>query len=263
MSRFESPILVANWKANLSPGEEVLLAGEIARDALRRKARPGSLVIAPSTLGLVPVASLLQREHGSARIEVAAQDVSGIGPGPFTGEVPASHLVGIASAVIVGHSERRALGETDALVGTKVARAVAAGLTPIVCVGDRAREATTDQRCAEVREQWSKVIESAERGGCDLSSLLDAGALVAYEPLWAIGSGASADPAIAWSVAASLRAASSEHLQVLYGGSVRAAHAGAFFVAAGTSSLDGLLVGGASLSSHDLLEIAVALGTAT
>jgi triosephosphate isomerase len=256
------PLLVANWKANLAPAEEVALAAEIANEATRRGAKPGSLMIAPSTLGLVPVASLLAREHGPLQIGVAAQDVSALEPGAQTGEGPALHLLGIAGAVILGHSERRALGESGALIGRKVARAVAAGLSPIICVGDSAREATTEQRCDEVRAQWEELMGSAAQSGCSLTARIQAGAFVAYEPVWAIGSGASADPELAGCMAAALRECSSDEMQILYGGSVRAAHAAPFFAGGGASRMDGLLVGGASLSSESLLDISTALGTA-
>ena len=262
MTKPALPLLVANWKANLSPGEEVLLAGAIASDAQRRGLLPGSLMVAPSALGLVPVASLLQREHASLQIGVAAQDVSALEPGAHTGETPALHLLGIAGAAIIGHSERRTLGETGAQIGRKVAHAVAAGLRPIICVGDTAREATTEQRYAEVRAQWDELAASAAHVGCSLTAILEAGALVAYEPVWAIGSGASADPELAGGMAASIRKGSSDQVQILYGGSVRASHAAPFFAGAGESRLDGLLVGGASLSSESLLDIAAALGSA-
>lgn len=262
MTNRRLPLLVANWKANLPPGEEVRLAGEIAKSARRREVSPGSLMIAPSALSLVPVASLLQREHASLQIDVVAQDVSALEAGAFTGEAPATHLLGIASAVILGHSERRNLGDTSALIGRKVARAVAAGLRPIICVGDTAREAATEQRYAEVRVQWDELMVSAAQAGCSLTALLEVGALVAYEPVWAIGSGASADPALAGGMAAAIREGSSDQVQVLYGGSVRASHAAPFFAGAGAFRLDGLLVGGASLSSESLLDIAAALGSA-
>ncbi|MEY3494806.1 MAG: hypothetical protein RI921_166 [Chloroflexota bacterium] len=262
MTNRTTPILVANWKANLAPAEEVALAGEIANEATRREVQPGSLVIAPSTLGLVPVASLLAREHGSLLIGIAAQDVSALEPGAQTGESPAPHLVGIASAVILGHSERRDIGESDALIGKKVARAVAVGLSPIICVGDRAREATTEQRCDEVRAQWEALVASAAQSGCSIAAIVEAGAFVAYEPVWAIGSGESADPELAARVAAALRGIISEEIKILYGGSVRAAHAASFFAGEGASRMDGLLVGGASLSSKSLLDISAALGTA-
>ena len=263
MKSHSLPLLVANWKANLPPGEEVLLAGAIARDAERRRATPGSLMIAPSALGLVPVASLLRREHPTLEIEVAAQDVSDTGPGAHTGETPATHLSGIACAAIVGHSERRMRGETSAIVGRKVAQVVAAGLSPIICIGDTSREASTEERFAEVRGQWEAVLESADRSGCGLRALLDVGTFVAYEPVWAIGSGAPADAELAGQMAAEIRTWSSDQMKVLYGGSVHAGNAATLFAAAGPNRLEGLLVGGASLSSERLLDIAAALGTAT
>lgn len=262
MSNRAVPLLIANWKANLAPAEEVALAGDIATESKRREVTPGSLMIAPSTLGLVPVASLLAREHGELQIGVAAQDVSALAPGAQTGEGPAIHLLGIAGAAILGHSERRILGESGALIGKKVARVVAAGLTPIICVGDSAREATIEQRCDEVCAQWEALMVSAAQSGCSLSALMETGACIAYEPVWAIGSGVAADPELAGRVATALRRSSSDEMRILYGGSVRAEHAAPFFSESGASRLDGLLVGGASLSSTSLLDISTALGTA-
>lgn len=263
MKQRSTPLLVANWKANLPPGEEVALAGEVAREAMRRRLKSGSLMIAPSALGLVPVASLLAREHPSLEIGVVAQDVSAHGPGAFTGEFPAIHLAGVAVAAIIGHSERRNLGESNALVGKKIAQAVAAGITPIICVGDSQRDATAEQRCSEVILQWEESLVAAAGMGCSLANLIDLGAYAAYEPVWAIGSGQPADAELAGQIAAAIRGKSSDRIQVLYGGSVRAEHGSSFLAGTGGSRIDGLLVGGASLTSDSLFDIAAALGLAT
>jgi len=249
--------IIANWKANLPPSEEVALAKEIAERigaALPASGLPASLrlLLAPSTVGLVPVASLLRREYPQAGLEVAAQDVSLSGPGAFTGEAPAEHFAGIAPAVIIGHSERRRdHGESDEVVGGKLARAVVAGLAPVLCLGDDLPKAEISERVTFVQAQCAAALAAAERAGCTAAQLFAAGLVIAYEPVWAIGTGNPASVEIAEAIATGLRSAlNREELPVLYGGSVDAASAATWF---GTStertSLDGLLVGGASLSA--------------
>jgi triosephosphate isomerase len=248
--------IIANWKANLPPSEEVALAKAIAEGVggeLHAAGRGASLrvLLAPSTLGLVPVASLLRREYPQSGIDVAAQDTSLSGAGAFTGEVPANHLVGITPAVIVGHSERRQRGESDEIVGGKLARVVAAGLAPVLCVGDDLPAAEIAVRVAYVQHQCAEAITAAERAGCSATQLFAAGFVIAYEPIWAIGTGKPASVEIAEAIASGLRAALHQNdLPILYGGSVDAASAASWL---GTSKertgLDGLLVGGASLDA--------------
>ena len=255
--------IIANWKANLPPSEEVALAKEIAQGvggALQASGLPSSLrlLLAPSALGLVPVASLLRREYPQAGLEVAAQDASLNSAGAFTGEIPAEHFVGIAPSVIVGHSERRRdHGETDEVVGGKLARAVAAGLAPVLCLGDNLPNADIAARIDYVQAQCAAAFDAAERAGCSATQLYSAGLVIAYEPVWAIGTGNPASVGIAEAIAAGLRSAlHREELPVLYGGSVHAASSATWF---GTSSvrtsLDGLLVGGASLSANHFVAI--------
>ena len=249
--------VIANWKANLPPSEEVALAKAIAQevgDALQAAGRPANLrlLLAPSALGLVPVASLLRREYPEAGVEVAAQDASLNSAGAFTGEIPADHLVGIAPAVLVGHSERRRdHAETDEVVGGKLARVVAAGLAPVLCLGDDLPNAEITARVTYVQTQCSAAFAAAERAGCSAAQLFASGLVIAYEPVWAIGSGNPASLAVAEAVASGLRnALNREELPVLYGGSVDAASAATWFgTRAVRTGLDGLLVGGASLSA--------------
>jgi triosephosphate isomerase len=255
--------IIANWKANLPPSEEVALAKEIAErvgGALQATGRRAGLrlLLAPSALGLVPVASLLRREYPQAGLEVAAQDVSLQGAGAFTGEAPADHFVGIVPAVIVGHSERRRdQGETDEVVGGKLARAVAAGLAPVLCVGDDLPSAETAARVDYVQAQCAAALAAAERAGCTSGDLYAAGLVIAYEPIWAIGTGRPASVEIAETIAMGLRSAlSRQELPVLYGGSVDAASASTWFgTPAQRTALDGLLVGGASLQADRFVAI--------
>ena len=178
--------VIANWKANLPPSEEVALAKAIAEglgSALKVKGSPSSLrlLLAPSALGLVPVASLLRREYPEAGIDVAAQDVSLSSAGAFTGEIPAEHFVGIAPAIIVGHSERRRdRGESDEAVGVKLARVVAAGLAPVLCLGDNLPSADIAARVDFVQAQCAAAFAAAERAGCNASQLYAAGLVIAY-----------------------------------------------------------------------------------
>ncbi|MGI9096676.1 MAG: triose-phosphate isomerase [Candidatus Limnocylindrus sp.] len=263
-------IIVANWKANLPPGEEVALAGEIGTGLADQFAAAAphlvEVLLAPSIVGLVAVTSLLRREHPAIRIGIAAQDASATEVGAHTGESPATHLVGIADAVIVGHSERRReRGESDAIVGAKLARIVAAGLRPILCLGDDQIDGNERERAAALKDQWIAARAGAAGLGVDRAALLAAGLVVAYEPVWAIGSGRPATPAIASAAAAAIRASVGSDLPILYGGSVDADGAAAFLASRHDDDgrIDGLLVGGASLSASRFLGIIAAARSAT
>lgn len=183
-----------------------------------------------------------------------AQDVSSHASGAYTGEVAASMLVDFACRyVIVGHSERRAYhGETDAQVAQKTLAALNAGITPIVCVGETLAEREAEQTNVVVSKQMSAVLE-----------LLDDDALarivVAYEPVWAIGTGKTATPAMAQEVHAQLRsqlrarsAAAADKVAILYGGSMKPDNAVELMA---QPDIDGGLIGGAALKAADFLAI--------
>ncbi len=195
----------------------------------------------------------LKSVHGSlSAIELGAQDVSAQAGGAYTGEVSALMLKDLGCRyAIVGHSERRQYhGETDALVAAKAKAALASGLTPIVCVGETLAERDAGQTVEVVKRQLAAVIQA--NGHC-VSELI-----VAYEPVWAIGTGKTASPEEAQAVHAVLRAQLKaatdrfDRVRILYGGSMNAANAASLLA---QTDIDGGLIGGASLKAQDFLKI--------
>lgn len=182
-----------------------------------------------------------------------AQDVSEHGKGAYTGEVAAAMLVDFGCRwVLVGHSERRSYhGETDAVVAAKAAAALGAGITPVVCVGETLQEQEAGQTAAVIERQLAPVLALGDES---LSRLV-----IAYEPVWAIGTGRTATPDQAQQVHAVIRSRLASHgapdTRILYGGSVKAANAASLFA---MPDIDGALVGGASLSAPEFLSIAAA-----
>ncbi len=224
------------------------LLGEL----LQGLGQPGCYVaVAVPAVYMGQVQALLQ---GSA-IALAAQDVSAHDGGAYTGEVSAPMLRDFAVRyALVGHSERRQYhGETDALVATKAQKALAAGITPIVCVGETLAEREAGQTEAVVKRQLAAVIHAV--GACVTEIV------VAYEPVWAIGTGKTASPEQAQAVHAVLRAqlaaASTQaaKVPVLYGGSMNAGNAEQLLA---QPDIDGGLIGGASLKAQDFLKIIAA-----
>ncbi|AVO42121.1 triose-phosphate isomerase [Simplicispira suum] len=242
-------LIVGNWKMNgsLAANEALIQA---VRAGLPAQAACDVAVAVPS-----PYLAQVQGLVAGSGIDVAAQDVSQQEVGAYTGEVAASMLRDFGVRyVLVGHSERRQLhGESDTAVAEKAQRALAAGLTPIVCVGETLAEREAGQTEAVVRRQLAAVIHL--NGRC-ISEVV-----VAYEPVWAIGTGRTATPAQAQDVHAALRAqlaAASTHasaMRLLYGGSMNAANAAQLLA---EQDIDGGLVGGASLKAPDFLSIIAA-----
>lgn len=204
----------------------------------------------------VPFPYLAQAQSMLAATPVSwgAQNLSECSQGAFTGEVSAAMLGDFACRyVIVGHSERRAMyGDTDEVVAAKFAAARAAGLVPILCVGETLAQRESGETAKIVAGQLEFVLD---RVGVEAFS----GAVVAYEPVWAIGTGVTATPEQAQEVHAAIRALMAVRdesvaagLQILYGGSVKAQNAGEIFSKA---DIDGGLVGGASLVVNDFLAI--------
>jgi triosephosphate isomerase (TIM) len=244
-------IIAANWKMNTTPAD----AGELARTIASRTAEPSvERVICPPFVCLATVGEALQ---GSG-VAVGAQDVHHEPAGAYTGDISAAMLHGLASWVIVGHSERRRdHGETDARISAKLGRAVDGGLRPILCIGEQLadRDLGADAAVAVVDGQLRGAV-----GPHEAAVLAEAGLVIAYEPVWAIGTGRNARGADAAAMADAIRAGlrdlgwgdAAEALPVLYGGSVTAANIGEFLA---EPAIDGALVGGASLKPDEMAGI--------
>ncbi len=238
------PLVIGNWKMNgLRVSNAVLLAA--LKDAGAWSA--DAAVCVPSVY-MADVAAALQ---GSS-IAWGAQDCSAHAAGAFTGDISAAMLADLGCRyVLVGHSERRAMhGESDALVADKAKAALTVGLTPVVCVGETLSEREADHTARVVKRQLAAVIY---RLGAAMAQ-----AVVAYEPVWAIGTGKTASPQQAQEVHALLRAQltvatpAAGQMRLLYGGSVKADNAATLF---GQQDIDGGLVGGASLEAAAFVAI--------
>jgi triosephosphate isomerase len=241
-------LIAGNWKMNGSLQSNAALVAALAAGAANAQCLVA--VCAPA-----PYLAQVQMLVAGTPIALGAQDVSQHESGAFTGEVSAGMLREFATRYcLVGHSERRQYhGETDVVVATKAQRALAAGITPIVCVGETLAEREAGRTEEVVKRQLAAVIHT--NGHC-ISEIV-----VAYEPVWAIGTGKTASPQEAQQVHAVLRAqlhAATEHsdrMLILYGGSMNAANAAQLL---SQPDIDGGLVGGASLKAADFLSIIAA-----
>ena len=236
--------VIGNWKMNGS-----LASNADLLEAVR--GRPASAVKV-AVCAPFPYLNQVQRALGGCDVQSGAQDVCEHSGGAYTGQVSAAMLREFgATVVLVGHSERRQFnGETSELVATKAAAALAAGLTPVICVGE-----TLAQREAGLAE----ATVAAQLAPCAaLLAVSSANIVVAYEPVWAIGTGKTATPAEAQAMHAFIRAQltlispSVASVSVLYGGSVKASNAKELF---SQPDIDGGLIGGASLVAADFLAI--------
>jgi triosephosphate isomerase len=249
-------IVAGNWKMHTTPAE----AGDLARTIAARTRVPGVIrVICPPFTSLAAVGAALAEDDPD--VGVGAQNVHHELQGAYTGEVSAPMLAGLASWVIVGHSERRRdAGETDELIGRKLQRAVEAGLRPILCVGEQLAERESGEQEAVVRRQLRAAL-----AGQAATSLEAAGMVIAYEPVWAIGTGRTASGRDAAAVATAIRStlaelgfsAAGDGIPVLYGGSVTSAAIDEFLAEPG---IDGALVGGASLKPDEMAGIVARAG---
>jgi triosephosphate isomerase len=234
------PVVAGNWKMNPSSLADALGLAESVAAAASDLAGIET-VVCPPTIWLGQVAAALT----GSRVAVGAQTMHWEERGAFTGETSPQMLAGVARFVIIGHSERRQYdGETDERVGRKVAAAVAHRLRPIAAVGERAEERRRGETAAVIERQVRAAIAG-------LSRLAGSGLVIAYEPVWAIGTGDAASGGDAQDVATQIRGilrdldtAGAEEVPIQYGGSVTDANADEFF---SQSEIDGALVGGASL----------------
>jgi len=256
MNRDRKPLIAGNWKMFHGGTSGVELAGNVAK--LVREVPHAELVIAPPFTVLAACAQVVAESGGG--VGIAAQNMYPKDSGAFTGEVSAPMLKESGCTyVIVGHSERRQLfGETDASVNEKTKAALSHELIPIVCVGETLAEREAGKTLAVVERQLRAFLETIAKSGTDPSDR--AGAAIAYEPVWAIGTGKNAGPAEAEEVHAAIRgwlAAASPALatktRVLYGGSVKPDNAAGLL---GCPNVDGALIGGASLDAAQFGAIA-------
>lgn len=242
------PLVAGNWKLNGDRAANSLLLTAIC--AGLPDARSADVMVCPPFVYLAEIREML----GDGGIQLGAQDVCAESSGAFTGEVSAGMLRDVGcSHVLVGHSERRSLfGESDDLVARKYQAACAGGLSPILCVGETRKEREAGVTKEVVARQLAAVIDRVT--AAELAS-----GIVAYEPVWAIGTGLTATPAQAQEVHALIRAIVAARdariaaeLRILYGGSVKGSNAAALF---SEPDIDGGLVGGASLDAADFLTI--------
>lgn len=243
MAPLRKPVLAANWKMNLGPtAASAFLESYLARYAARNDR---TVILFPSA-----IAFSTARHAADARpdIQFGVQNIHSAEKGAFTGETSASMAQDAgARFVLIGHSERRhVFGESDAQTAEKVRRAASQGLAPVLCVGEKFEEREAGQTNEVVIRQLGAALEGLPQK--DVAAL---GLVIAYEPVWAIGTGRTAHPEDASAAHTAIRAElhelvgpSGESIPILYGGSVTPLNASALLAAPG---VDGLLVGGASL----------------
>jgi triosephosphate isomerase len=249
-------VVAANWKMHTTRAD----AGELARTIASRTRESGvTRVICPPYVCLAAVGAAIADDDPD--VGVGAQNVHHELAGAYTGEISAPMLAGLATWVIVGHSERRRdAGETDEQIGRKLERAMDADLRPILCVGEQLEE--------RERGEASAVVDRQLRGalaGHDSARTAAHGLVIAYEPVWAIGTGRNASGTDAAAMADVIRAsldglgwaARADDVPVLYGGSVTSGNIGAFL---GEPAIDGALVGGASLKPDEMAGIVARAG---
>jgi triosephosphate isomerase len=243
-------LIVGNWKMNGSRAANSRLIGDIV--SLVSGSDVEAAVCVPF-IYLEQVGQLLKAESASGQVKLGAQDVSLHVEGAYTGEISAVMLADVTcDYVIVGHSERREYHhESNFLVGQKALAALQAQLTPIVCVGETLEQRESNSTLTVIEEQLVAVRSII--GEKNLSRVV-----VAYEPVWAIGTGLTATPEQAQEVHKFIRAqlgADADSISLLYGGSVKPGNAGELFQ---QPDIDGALVGGASLDAQSFIDIMLA-----
>ncbi|MBA4500771.1 triose-phosphate isomerase [Marinobacterium marinum] len=250
-------LVIGNWKMNGLQDRNAELLTEVASGVAGDAFASVDIGVCPPFIYLQ---SVVQQLTGTM-IATGAQNMSQHAGGAYTGEISAEMLADIGcSLVVLGHSERRSLfAETDVDVAEKVQAALAAGLIPVVCVGETLEQREAGRAVEVVSQQLLQAI-----AGLDVTMLERI--VVAYEPVWAIGTGLTASPEQAQEIHQALRAALSslsidaaEQMRIVYGGSVNAANADALFA---QPDIDGGLIGGASLKAEDFIAICRAAAVA-
>lgn len=250
-----TPLMAGNWKCNLNHQEAVALVQKLAWTLQDKKwdAEKSEAAVIPPFTDIRSVQTLIDGDK--LPIAYGAQDISEHDGGAYTGEISAAMLAKLGCRyVVVGHSERRDYhAESDVVVNTKAAKALAAGMTPIVCVGEGLDVRKTGEQVAFTLAQIDGSLAgfSAEQVG---------GLVIAYEPIWAIGTGEVATPEDAQEVCAAIRGRVGETwgpdaaaaVRILYGGSVKAANIASIMA---QPDVDGALVGGASLEAEEFAAI--------
>jgi len=246
------PFIAGNWKMNLSRAECVAIASGLAEKiGVESSVEVG---ICPASVYLEAVATAL----GDSAIGLGGQDMYFEDSGAFTGEISSAMLLDVGCRyVILGHSERRhVIGESNELINKKTLKALAAGLTPIVCVGETLEEREADKTQQVIQEQFDLSLASVTAEQMEQI-------VIAYEPVWAIGTGKTASPEQAEQVHLDLRklmesrynAEVASKVRIQYGGSVKPSNAAELL---GQPNIDGALVGGAALKVEDFCAIIAA-----
>jgi len=247
------PLMAGNWKMNLNHLEAIALVQKLAFSLSDDDYQAVDVAVIPPFTALRSVQTLVDGDR--LRIEYGAQDVSAHEAGAYTGEISAAMLAKLGCTyVVVGHSERRQYHhEDDELVNAKVRAVLGAGMTPILCIGEP----------LHVRQDNGHVghcLSQLDGGLAGVPADKAASSVIAYEPVWAIGTGEVATPQDAQEVCAAIRAriadlydtTVSDRVRVLYGGSVKGNNAAGIMA---ESDIDGALVGGASLDADDFVKI--------
>lgn len=248
-------IITANWKMNTTPAE----AGPLARSIADATDVAGvSRIICPPYVALAAVKDALE----GSDVAVGAQNVHAESSGAYTGEISAGMLSGLVTWAIVGHSERRRdQAETDELIGRKIVRLAEAGIRPMLCCGEQLEQREAGAAVTTVQGQVQIALEVVAAAGDGIPT----GLVIAYEPVWAIGTGKTASGADTAEMADAIRAtvaeiagaAAAEATPVLYGGSVTSSSFGEFI---DEPAIDGALIGGASLKPDEMAGIAARAG---
>ncbi|MFA6492916.1 MAG: triose-phosphate isomerase [Patescibacteria group bacterium] len=252
------PLIIGNWKMNTSLSDAVVLVSSIRRAA--EDLDSVEVVLCPPFVWLVPLSEDL--EHAPKNLHLGAQNMWFAQSGAMTGEISPTMIKGLVKYVILGHSERRShFGESNALINDKIHAALSFGITPIVCVGELKK---TQQKRGRGRpdsvELKSDVVHQLEAALKGISAEKAEKIIVAYEPVWAIGTGNAATGDYAAVVIEKLRLvfarkysqSLSERVRILYGGSVDSKNICEFTL---QPEIDGALVGGASLKAKEFIEI--------